>query len=134
MKTFKKYLIYAHRYLGLAFCVMFALWFVSGIVMVYKRMPRLSAEERLQRLPVLDFAQASLTPVQAWSRAGASDAPDKIRLGMHEERPVYRFLTASNGWATVFADNGERLSSVSAEASVRLVNAFFSEGAGRALP
>jgi hypothetical protein len=42
MLKLKKYLIYTHRYLGLAFCVMFALWFVSGVVMMYKRMPRLS--------------------------------------------------------------------------------------------
>jgi uncharacterized membrane protein len=39
MLKLKKYLIYTHRYLGLAFCVMFALWFVSGVVMMYKRMP-----------------------------------------------------------------------------------------------
>ena len=45
MKTLKKYLVYTHRYLGMAFCVLFALWFVSGIVMVYKRMPCLSAME-----------------------------------------------------------------------------------------
>lgn len=132
MKTFKKYLIYAHRYLGLAFCVMFALWFVSGIVMVYKRMPRLSAEERLQRLPALDFAQASLTPAQAWSRVGASEAPDKIRLGMHEQRPVYRFLTASKGWVTIFADNGEALAPISPQQSVAIVKAFAPEAAARA--
>lgn len=132
MKRLKKYLVYTHRYLGVAFCVLFALWFVSGIVMVYKRMPRLSAEERLQRLPALDFSRAALTPAQAWAQAGASEPPEKIRLGMHEQRPVYRFLTASQGWGTIFADNGERLTPVNAQESVALVKAFAPEMAAGA--
>ena len=32
MQKLKKYLICTHRHLGMAFCVMFALWFVSGVV------------------------------------------------------------------------------------------------------
>src|SRR5262245_37814800 len=93
MLKLKKYLIYTHRYLGVAFCVMFAVWFVSGVVMVYNRMPRLSAEERLMRLPVLDFSRATILPEQAFQLAGASGAPEKTRLTMFDDRPVYRFLS-----------------------------------------
>ena len=42
-------LMFVHRYLGLVFCLIFVIWFASGIVMVYKRMPEYSAEERLAR-------------------------------------------------------------------------------------
>ena len=111
MLKLKKYLIYTHRYLGLAFCVMFALWFVSGVVMMYKRMPRLSAEERLMRSPVLDFSRATILPEQAFQLVGASGAPEKSRLTMFNGRPVYRFLS-NKGWTTIFADNGEQLAPV----------------------
>jgi hypothetical protein len=123
MPKLKKYLIYTHRYLGMAFCVMFALWFVSGVVMMYKRMPRLSAEERLAGLPALDFSRAELTPGQARHIAGFSDAPEKVRLGMFNGRPVYRFLS-DNGWSTVFADNGDRLDSVTPGQALEIVSAF----------
>jgi hypothetical protein len=31
----RKFAIFVHRWLGLAFCLLFALWFTSGIVMMY---------------------------------------------------------------------------------------------------
>src|SRR5882672_1886734 len=131
MLKLKKYLIYTHRYLGLAFCVMFALWFVSGVVMIYKRMPRLSAEERLARLPALDFSRVTLTPEQAYQRTGWSEAPRKVRLGMFNGRPVYRFLL-DKGLVTVFADNGGRLDPVTPAQGLEIVKAFAPEHRGGA--
>ncbi len=131
MLKLKKYLIYTHRYLGSAFCVMFALWFVSGVVMMYKRMPRLPAEERLARLPALDFTNAALTPEQAYQRTGWSEAPNLVRLGMFDGRPVYRFLS-EKGWATVFADDGERLDRVRPEQALKIARAFAPEHRGMA--
>ena len=62
-------LMFVHRYLGLAFCLIFVTWFASGIVMVYKRMPEYTAEERLARMPVLDAAGFRMTPAQALDAA-----------------------------------------------------------------
>ena len=66
MKRLIAALIVVHRYLGLVFCLIFLIWFASGIVMVYKRMPEFSAEERLARLPALDAAAVKLSPAQAF--------------------------------------------------------------------
>jgi uncharacterized iron-regulated membrane protein len=126
MLKLKKYLIYTHRYLGMAFCVMFALWFVSGVVMMYKRMPRLSAEERLAGLPALDFSRAALTPEQARQVSGGAGAPEKVRLGMFDGRPIYRFLS-DTGWLTVFADNGERLDRVTPAQAIEIARTFAPE-------
>jgi Na+-translocating ferredoxin:NAD+ oxidoreductase RnfA subunit len=79
MLRLKKYLIYTHRSLGVVFCVIFAPCFVSGVVMMYKRMPRVPAEERLAGLPALDFSCAALTPEQVRERAGFGEAPEKVR-------------------------------------------------------
>jgi PepSY-associated TM region len=129
MLKLKKYLIYTHRYLGLAFCVMFALWFVSGVVMMYRRMPRLPAEERLARLPALDFSRATLTPDQAYQRTGWSEAPSKVRLGTFNGRPVYRFLS-EKGWATFFADDGGRIDLVTPAQALEVVREFAPEHRG----
>src|SRR5262245_12810283 len=129
MLRLKKYLIYTHRYLGLAFCVMFAFWFVSGVVLMYRRLRRLSAEERLARLPALDFSHATMTPDRAYQRTGWSGAPSKVRLGTFNRRPVYRFLS-EKAWATVFADDGGRLDPVTPEQALEVVRAFAPEHRG----
>ena len=49
--------------------MLFVSWFVSGIVMMYARMPGLRAEERLMRLPALDLSTARVAPAEAWQRA-----------------------------------------------------------------
>src|SRR5262245_5096791 len=126
MLMLKKYLIYTHRYLGLVFCLMFALWFMSGVVMMYKRMPRLSEEERLMRLPQLDFSRSVLTPEEAYRRTGLTGTPEKVRLGMLNGHPVYRFLFRK-GWLTVFADNSEALDPVPQAQAVEIVKAFVPE-------
>jgi uncharacterized iron-regulated membrane protein len=119
----KKYLIYIHRYLGMAFCVMFALWFVSGVVMMYKRMPQLSTAERLMQLPVLDFTGITLTPEQAYQLTGWSEAPKQIRLDMFDGHPVYRFLSGKD-LMTIFADNGKQLAPVTPAQGLEIVRAF----------
>lgn len=53
----RRVLIYTHRWLGIAGGLVFLVWFASGIVMMYARMPRLTAEERLLRLAPLDLSR-----------------------------------------------------------------------------
>ncbi|WP_313620330.1 PepSY domain-containing protein [Achromobacter sp.] len=43
----------AHRWLGVAGCLLMFLWFVSGVVMLYVGYPKLTPAERLASLPVL---------------------------------------------------------------------------------
>ena len=71
----RRYLILVHRYLGIVLCLLFAMWFLSGIAMIYARdMPRLTAEARLQHLPALDFVRVRFTLDQAAARADLSQA------------------------------------------------------------
>ena len=104
-----KALVYTHRWLGVAGGMLFVTWFVSGIVMVYKRMPRLDPEERLMSLPVLDLSGVRIPPGEAVQLVGLS--PDRLRIGMLRDRPVYRFAQGPQ-WSMVFADTGELLQSL----------------------
>ena len=102
----RRILAYTHRWLGIAGCLLFVAWFVSGIVMMYVRMPVLEDEERLARAPALDLSRATLSPADAAAAAtGADLRADRVQVGMIEDRPVYRFGGGRNQ-AIVFADTG----------------------------
>ncbi len=99
-------LIYTHRWLGIVLGALFIGWFVSGVVMMYARMPRLTPAEREVRLPTLNFSSATIDPATA---ASAIDGRvSALRLGMADGRPLYRFL-AGGRWHPLFADSGEPL-------------------------
>jgi PepSY-associated TM region len=94
-------IVYTHRWLGIAGCLLFVAWFVSGVVLMYVRMPSLSAEERLARIAALDTSTLGVEPATAVRHIGF--APRSVRVTMMGARPVYRFNTGSQ-WATVHAD------------------------------
>ena len=78
----RKLLAYTHRWLGIAGCVLFVAWFVSGVVMMYARMPGLANEERLARAPALDLSAVALSPAEA-AEKGASVADHATHLIVH---------------------------------------------------
>jgi hypothetical protein len=135
----RRLLVYTHRWLGIAGCVLFLVWFVSGVVMMYARMPSLSAEERLDRLPALDLSTARVEPAAAVAAAGFEpprdgarggpehvEGPASIRLSMFGGRPIYR-LNKGPRWAAVYADSGERLRELTADEALNAARAFVPE-------
>lgn len=120
----RKLLIYTHRWLGIAGSVVFLVWFASGVVMMYVRMPRLTAEERLSRLEPVDVGSLRYEPVQAAQAAGVF--PERLRVGMLHGRPVYRFLQ-EGAWTTVYADSGRAVRRLSNEEAVAIVREQFPE-------
>ena len=97
----RKVLVYTHRWLGIAGCVLFVAWFISGVVMMYARMPELANEERLARAPALDLATITVSPADAAQQLNIQ--ADRLTVGMHGDRPVFRY-GAGRGQTIVFAD------------------------------
>ena len=58
-------LVFTHRWLGIAGGLLFLLWFVSGIAMLWARMPELDEAERLRLQPELDLGAARVSPADA---------------------------------------------------------------------
>ena len=110
-------LVYTHRWLGIALGVLFVVWFASGIVMMYARMPELAPADRLARLSPIAFAAVRIAPGDA-----ATDAT-RFTLTTLSGRPVYR-VTTSNGPRTVYADTGEVLAPLTADAALQLAREF----------
>jgi hypothetical protein len=117
----RRFFIYTHRWLGIAGCVVFVAWFASGIVMMYERIPRLTAEERLARMAPLDLSAVQVAPADAAAAAGL--VPERMRVSMLGDRPVYRFLSGGE-WSAVFADSGEPVRGVSVDEAVDLMRRF----------
>lgn len=111
----KRFVFLGHRWLGIALSVLFVLWFVSGVVMMYVRMPILTPAERFAQLPRLDMARVRVAMPQAWKATGLAGAPKKVRLNTVAERPVYHFLPKEGVWTSVWADSGELVGEVSPE-------------------
>ena len=69
----KRWLYLVHRWLGVLLCAFFAMWFLSGVVMMYVGYPKLTQAERLMNLPPLLSAtrgpERLLEPAEALQRA-----------------------------------------------------------------
>jgi hypothetical protein len=119
----RRWLILVHRYLGIALCLLFLMWFVSGIAMIYARdMPRLDAATRLRHLPPLDLSQVHVTLEQAAQHADLSAATGEVSLLTILGRPAYRF--AGRRPAIVFADTGDRFQSGGDDQSLEIASRF----------
>ena len=113
--------VYTHRWLGIVLGVLFASWFISGVVLMYAGMPRLSPAERLARRPPLNFSLALREPAALAETLGFPAAA--LQLSMVAGRPVYRFR--GNGQAlAVFADDGRPVAPLDADAAVAEARAF----------
>jgi hypothetical protein len=114
-------LVYTHRWLGILSGVLFVLWFVSGIIMIYARMPELSASERLSRLADINpsFIRALPPPVDG--------EVTRLTIGTLEGRPIYRVV--SQGRTSLsFADTGDPVPAVDADQALRIARAFVGNG------
>lgn len=87
-------LILSHRWLGVAFCLLFAMWFASGIVMHFVPYPALSDAQRFAGLMPIDFASVKRGPTEAREASRISKAT-RIRLVQRTDGPVYLI---SDGW------------------------------------
>jgi len=104
-------LVYTHRWLGIGLGVVFVLWFASGIVMIYARMPVLDPAERLAALSPIDFAAVRVSP------AAVGGGASQFSLTTFAGRPVYRMVT-DGVRQTVFADTGEVLAPLTREEAI----------------
>lgn len=110
-----------HRWLGTAGCLLFALWFTSGVAMMYVRMPELTADERFAHLAPLDAAAVRLSPADAAAVAGAGP-DDSFQLLTLGGRPAYRF--SSRTPLTAYADRAEGLGTPSVADVMRFAAAY----------
>lgn len=117
-------LVLIHRYLGIAMCLLFAMWFSSGIVMVFVPYPELYAAERFAGLQWLDLQRCRVDVASAYARSGLSEAPQQVRLTMVGARPAFHFHPWVGKVRSVYADNGAPLGVIDASLAVDIASRF----------
>ena len=119
----KRALIFVHRWLGIALCLLFLLWFPSGIGMMYFPMPSVTPAARFDRLPILQSSKVTISPGEAAEKLGVD--PEDLTLTSFDGRPAYRVGGGRGGDGPVlYADTGEEQGEVPTELVQRLASTW----------
>jgi uncharacterized iron-regulated membrane protein len=127
----KRYSILIHRWTGVLFCLLFVLWFVSGIVMMYWDYPGVSSQERIRHAQPLDPSLIRISPSVAVERAELGRSPDQMRLVMLDGHPLYR-MRVGRGEVAVYADSGALFEELPQDAALRVASRFTGQTAAAA--
>jgi uncharacterized iron-regulated membrane protein len=96
-------LILLHRWLGVAFCLCFAIWFATGIVMHFVPFPALTEAERFGALAPIDVRAIRHGPAEAVATSALKDA-ERVRLQQRSDAPIYLVTGPSGVQALSAAD------------------------------
>ena len=119
----KRALIFVHRWLGIALCLFFLLWFPSGIGMMYFPMPSVTPAAHFERLPILQASKVMVSPGEAAEKLGVD--PEDLTLTSFDGRPAYRVGGGRGGGGPVlYADTGEEQGEVPTELVQRLASTW----------
>lgn len=111
-RTLRRWLYIGHRWVGIVTCLFFAMWFISGVVMMYVAFPGLSDKERLAALPDIVWEKVALSPDEAMKAAGATRYPRELRLNMVADEPVYRLTGWDGKRQTISAVDGRTITEI----------------------
>ncbi|MGE8669388.1 MAG: PepSY domain-containing protein [Achromobacter mucicolens] len=113
----------AHRWLGVAGCLLMFGWFLSGIVMLYVGYPKLTPEERFASLPVL--------AVDAYRMPDAAQAAPGPAVLTSVRGEATFILPTPDGPRAWSASTGNPDGTVTADMAVAAASAFWPAGAAR---
>lgn len=111
-RTLRRWLYIGHRWIGIVTCLFFAMWFISGVVMMYVAFPGLSDKERLAALPDIVWEKVALSPDEAMKAVGATRYPRELRLNMVADEPVYRLTGWDGKRQTISAVDGRTITEI----------------------
>ncbi|WP_070886925.1 PepSY domain-containing protein [Pseudomonas argentinensis] len=118
----KRYLYLLHRWLGIVLCLFMALWFFSGVVMLFVGYPKLTPQEHLLHLPPLATNDCCVGPAQAIQVAGST--PKAVRLTTVVGLPHYILEYAEGTRVAVAARTGQRVTHVNAAMALASAEQF----------
>ena len=102
-----RYWLYVgHRWLGILSCLLFTVWFASGLVMAYVGFPELNEQQRVESLAPVDWSRVQLDPQKAMDLGGLSEYPRSLRIEMLLGQPVYRIVDWDGTRNGVYAADG----------------------------
>src|SRR6202162_4539800 len=106
-----RWLVWFHRWAGVALCLLVAAWFVSGALLHFVPYPALARGEHLAHSETIELTRVRIAPGAALARM--PDVSD-LRLVSVAGRPTYVGRTPLDTSVCVGADTGEVLAPWSA--------------------
>jgi hypothetical protein len=128
----KRIAIFAHRWTGAAFCLLFCWWFISGIFMMYFDYPEVTEADRVTHSQPLDRTRVTLAPAEAWAQLKIKGAPDEVTIAMFDGRPAYSFRIGGFR-KIVYADNGQLQTAFTSDLNLRTAAAWTRQPAADAI-
>jgi PepSY-associated transmembrane protein len=107
---------------------MFAIWFASGMVMVFAGFPSLDDARRLAALPRLAIDPAVPSPARALAH---TPVRGRVRLGVLAGRPVYRFSDGDRTAGIVNALAGRDVATADPTSLISLAQPYFESADAR---
>lgn len=126
----KRVIYLIHRWTGLAACLLMALWFVSGVVMLFVGYPKLTPWERLGALPALGAEKCCVALDTALAHSRAPASVREIVLTSIRNHPYYRLLEGAGGYVVVDAITGKLADPVDMRAALAGARAFLADTDG----
>ncbi|MBR0738598.1 PepSY domain-containing protein [Bradyrhizobium liaoningense] len=111
-------IVLLHRWLGIAFCLLFAMWFATGIVMHFVPFPSLPEAERFAGLVPLDRGATRISIADAVAASRIADAT-RVRLIQRSEGAVY-IVSGLSGSRAVRASDGQDAAVMSADVALAI--------------
>lgn len=116
-----RWLIIGHRWLGIATCVLFALWFLSGLVMMYVAFPALLGKETLALQERIDWRRVAVTPQRVMHGLALGEFPRELRLEMMAGEPVYQVQPMAAPRVAVSAVDGRIIDKIDSSQATAIV-------------
>lgn len=116
-KIARRWLFLVHRWVGIASCLLFAMWFLSGLVMIYVPYPSLSPAEKLAGAEAIDWHAIDVAPP-------AGRMPAQLLLEMRDGIPVWRIAEWDGTARTISASRGARPAPVDPAFAARVAARF----------
>lgn len=113
----RRWLYLIHRWIGIASCLLFVMWFASGLVMIYVPYPSLSQAERIAHLAPIDWGRVT---APAPERRGVRS----LALEMRDGQPIWRVVPWQGEPAIASAEAGRPLARVDAAMAARIAAQF----------
>lgn len=114
-----------HRWLGIGLCIFMALWFISGMVMLFVGYPKLTPAEHLQSLPVLSSETNYISLDTALKQTGKTELPSDIKLSSIANQPVYLFHYPEQAVIAINAITGIAVNDIDAEQAMQSAKSMY---------
>ncbi len=123
--TLRSAIYFVHRWLGIGMCLLIAMWFASGMVMVYIAYPELTETERYAGLAALDPDRIVFSPTALLAKEPVGAAIESLILTSAAKRPLYLLKRVGQPWQGMYGDSGEWLVDLTVDSAVASAVSFY---------